>query len=168
MEKQNQTIDTIILLIRIAVRSSHRSAPLVAALGADVLLGAYQGQRYGLTADVMTRHSQASAGYWEIVQDSLSDLVRIQLGRCYDKEGHPDLYNYVRGRRAGFFLINWSGFLVYWCHCVRVSLYVWDLFVSLMVSTDGRTVGRRADLFLITWSGVLVYWCHCVHVYLYA
>ena len=37
----------------------------------------------------------------EIVQDSLADLVRIQLGRCYDKEGHPDSYNYVRGLRGG-------------------------------------------------------------------
>ena len=35
------------------------------------------------------------------MQDSLADLVRIQLGRCYDKEGHPDLYNYVRGLRGG-------------------------------------------------------------------
>ena len=58
-------------------------------------------QRYGITADILTRDSQGSAGYWEIVQDSLADLVRIQLGRCYDKEGHPDLYNYVRGLRGG-------------------------------------------------------------------
>ena len=27
------------------------------------------------------------------------------------------------GRQAGFFLITWSGVLVYWCHCVHVSLY---------------------------------------------
>ena len=58
-------------------------------------------QRFGITADILTRDSQGSAGYWEIVQDSLADLVRIQLGRCYDKEGHPDLYNYVRGLRGG-------------------------------------------------------------------
>ena len=55
----------------------------------------------GITADVLTRDSQTSSGYWEIVQDSLADLVRMQLGRCYDKEGHPDLYNYVRGLRGG-------------------------------------------------------------------
>ena len=35
------------------------------------------------------------------MQDSLADLVRIQLARCHDKEGHPDLYNYVRGLRGG-------------------------------------------------------------------
>ena len=58
-------------------------------------------QKMGITADVLTRDSQTSSGYWEIVQDSLADLVRIQLGRCYDKEGHPDLYNYVRGLRGG-------------------------------------------------------------------
>ena len=28
------------------------------------------------------------------------------------------------GRPAGFFLITWSGILVYCCHCVHVSLYV--------------------------------------------
>ena len=55
----------------------------------------------GVTADVITRDSQGSSGYWEIVQDSLADLIRIQQGRCYDKEGHPDLYNYVRGLRGG-------------------------------------------------------------------
>ena len=58
-------------------------------------------QRLGITADILTRDSQGSAGYWEIVQDSLADLVRIQLGRCFDKEGHPDLYHYVRGMRGG-------------------------------------------------------------------
>ena len=58
-------------------------------------------QRLGITADILTRDSQGAAGYWEIVQDSLADLVRIQLGRCYDKEGHPGLYNYVRGLRGG-------------------------------------------------------------------
>ena len=54
-------------------------------------------QRLGITADILTRDSQGSAGYWEIVQDALADLVRIQLRRCFDKEGHPDLYHYVRG-----------------------------------------------------------------------
>ena len=35
------------------------------------------------------------------MQDSLADLVRIQLGRCYDKDAHPDLFHYVRGLRGG-------------------------------------------------------------------
>ena len=39
-------------------------------------------QRMGITGDVMARDSQVSAGYWEIVQDSSADLVRIMLGRC--------------------------------------------------------------------------------------
>ena len=42
----------------------------------------------GVTADVMTRDSQASTGYWEIVQDSLADLVRIMLVRCYDDKNY--------------------------------------------------------------------------------
>ena len=58
-------------------------------------------QKFGITADILTRDSQGSAGYWEIVQDSLADLVRIQLSRCYDKDAHPDLYHYVRGLRGG-------------------------------------------------------------------
>ena len=58
-------------------------------------------QRFGITADILIRDSQSSPRYWEVVQDSLADLVRIQLVRCYDKGGHPDLYNYVRGLRGG-------------------------------------------------------------------
>ena len=42
----------------------------------------------GVTGDVMTRDSQASTGYWEIVQDSLADLVRIMLVRCYDEKNY--------------------------------------------------------------------------------
>ena len=42
----------------------------------------HMGQRMGVTADVLTRDSQASQGYWEIVQDALADLVRIMLLRC--------------------------------------------------------------------------------------
>ena len=42
----------------------------------------------GFTADVMARDSQASAGYWEIVRDALTDLVRIMVVRCYDEINH--------------------------------------------------------------------------------
>ena len=42
-------------------------------------------QHLGVTADVLTRDSQSSTGYWEIVRDALADLVRIMLLRCYDE-----------------------------------------------------------------------------------
>ena len=58
-----------------------------------------RGQRYGVTADVMNRHSQASTGYWEIVQDALADLVRIMAGRCFDEKNYPRLYQQCRGLR---------------------------------------------------------------------
>ena len=45
-------------------------------------------QRMGLTGDVLARSSQVSSGYWEIIQDSLADLVRILLERCYGQTGH--------------------------------------------------------------------------------
>ena len=48
-------------------------------------------KRMGVTGDVMARDSQASSGYWEIVQDALADLVRIMLVRCYDQENFPTL-----------------------------------------------------------------------------
>ena len=41
---------------------------------------------------------------WEIVQDSLADLVRIMLGRCFDAEGHKPLYDHVRGLRGEVWL----------------------------------------------------------------
>ena len=53
----------------------------------------------GVTADVMARDSQASAGYWEIVQDGLADLVRIQLDRCCDP-AHDELYNHCSNLRG--------------------------------------------------------------------
>lgn len=58
-----------------------------------------RGQRYGVTADVMSRHSQASTGYWETVQDALADLVRIMAGRCFDEKKYPKLYHQCRGLR---------------------------------------------------------------------
>ena len=48
-------------------------------------------KRTGLTADIMTRDSQTSSGYWEIVQDTLAVLVRIMLVRCYDQNNYPEL-----------------------------------------------------------------------------
>ena len=54
----------------------------------------------GVTGDVMARDSQTSAGYWEIVQDSLADLVRIMEARCMDAEGQPLLYAKCRGLRS--------------------------------------------------------------------
>ena len=48
-------------------------------------------KRMGVTADVMVRHSQASSGYWEIVQDALADLVRIMMLRCYDEKNYKEL-----------------------------------------------------------------------------
>ena len=57
-------------------------------------------QRMGVTADVLTRDSQASSGYWDIVRDSLADLVRIQMQRCFDEENHKTLYDHIRGLRG--------------------------------------------------------------------
>ena len=58
----------------------------------------------GVTADVMTRDSQASSGYWEIVQDALADLVRIMLKKCFDKKENPHLYAHCRGLRGQVWL----------------------------------------------------------------
>ena len=57
-------------------------------------------KRLGVTADVLTRDSQTSTGYWDIVQDSLADLVRIMLRRCYDQENYPELYHHCRDLRG--------------------------------------------------------------------
>ena len=57
-------------------------------------------QRMNVTADVMTRDSQASTGYWEIVRDALADLVRIMLLRCYDEANYKQLYDHVHGLRG--------------------------------------------------------------------
>ena len=59
---------------------------------------------HGVTGDVMTRDSQTSAGYWDIVQDSLADLVRIMLVRCYDEQGYPELFNHCRNLRGQVWL----------------------------------------------------------------
>ena len=49
-----------------------------------------RGKQLGVTADVMARDSQTSAGYWDIVRDALADLVRIMMDRCFDEVGHQD------------------------------------------------------------------------------
>ena len=61
-------------------------------------------QKLGVTADVMARDSQASAGYWEIIRDALADLVRIMLLRCYDAVKYPDLYQHCRNLRGEVWL----------------------------------------------------------------
>ena len=38
-----------------------------------------------LTADVPMRHSQVSTGYWDVVQDTGADVVRVMMLRCHDK-----------------------------------------------------------------------------------
>ena len=42
------------------------------------------------------RTSQTSTGYWDIVRDSLSDLVRVQMWKCHDQQGHKELYDHCR------------------------------------------------------------------------
>ena len=47
----------------------------------------YRAKDFGVTADVMKRTSQLTAGYWEITQDALADVVRVMMRRCYDENG---------------------------------------------------------------------------------
>jgi hypothetical protein len=61
-------------------------------------------KQHGVTGDVMVRDSQASSGYWDIVQDALADLVRIMLVRCYDEEKYPKLFQHVRDLRGQVWL----------------------------------------------------------------
>ena len=60
----------------------------------------YLAQQRGVTADVMMRDSDASTGYWDIVQDACADLTRVMLRRCHDEENHKELYDYCRGLRG--------------------------------------------------------------------
>mgnify|MGYP003340355746 CR=1 FL=1 len=48
----------------------------------------------------MARDSQASAGYWEIVQDALADVVRIMLSRCFQENEYPELAAHCRNLRG--------------------------------------------------------------------
>lgn len=44
-----------------------------------------------MSGDAMTQDSQTSTGHWDVVCNSLSDLVRIMLCHCFDEEGHLSL-----------------------------------------------------------------------------
>ena len=118
-------------------------------------------QRMGLTGDVLARSSQVSSGYWEIIQDSLADLVRIMLERCYDQEGHKDLYDHVRGLRGQVWLCaypnlfitiapaEWKFHLPYfiqpYLQCVWAGAYLMALHMYFLV--------RSMWLFLATRHG---------------
>ena len=124
----------------------------------------------GITGDVMARDSQVSAGYWEIVQDSLADLVRIMLGRCYDEKKHKQLYDHVRGLRGQVWLCadpnmfitiapaEWKLYLPYvmqpYLQCVCAGAYLMALQLYYLV--------RSMWLFLATRCGhkfLVVYEC---------
>ena len=67
-------------------------------------------KRMGITTDIPARDSQASTGYWEIVQDALADLVRIMLLRCYDQQHYPQLYQNCRTLRGDVWLCAFPNF----------------------------------------------------------
>ena len=69
-------------------------------LAAKFFTAQCRAQRMGVTGDVMARDSQASCGYWEIVQDALADVVRVMLGRCFDAEKYPCLASHCRNLRG--------------------------------------------------------------------
>ena len=52
-------------------------------------------KRMGITADVLTRDSQTSTGYWDVVQDALADLVRVMLLRCYDEQHYQGWIGHI-------------------------------------------------------------------------
>ena len=66
-------------------------------------------KQMSVTADVMARDSQSSAGYWEITQDALADLVRIMLGRCFDPN-YVELYESCRKMRGDVWLCAFPNF----------------------------------------------------------
>jgi hypothetical protein len=72
-------------------------------------------KRMNVTGDIMTRDSQVSAGYWEIVQDALADLVRIMLVRCFDEENHKLLYDHCRNLRGQVWLVCFPKPLYHHC-----------------------------------------------------
>ena len=61
-------------------------------------------KRMGVTADVLTRDSQTSTGYWEVQKDASSDVVRIMLDRCFDEDQYPLLYKHCRNLRGELWL----------------------------------------------------------------
>ena len=108
-------------------------------------------RQFGITADVMTRTSHASAGYWEIVQDALADLVRIMLWRCHDQNGHPELYEGCRCFNERAWMVAFPNVFVtitaaewkfprpYWLQpylkCVFAGAYALSLHMFLLVRT---------------------------------
>ena len=102
-------------------------------------------KRMGVTADVMSRDSQASTGYWDIVQDACADLVRIMLVRCFDQENYPELCHQARSLRGQPWLTAFPNlfitiapaewkytlpyFLLGYIHCVFAGAYVMALHV---------------------------------------
>lgn len=106
-------------------------------------------QRMNVTADVMTRDSQSSAGYWEIVRDALADLVRIMLLRCFDEKNHKQLYDGVRDMRGQLWLCafpnlfitiapaEWTFprpyFLDVYSNCVFAGAYLMSLHMYCLV-----------------------------------
>ena len=83
-------------------------------------------KRMGVTRDVMARDSQASAGYWEIVQDALADLVRVMQDRCWDGRAYPRLYWKCRSMRREVWLCAFPNLFITtapagWRFRVRIS-----------------------------------------------
>ena len=116
-------------------------------------------QQIGLTADIMTRDSQASTGYWEIVRDALADLVRIMLRRCYDEANHKVLYDHVRGLRGQVWLCAFPNlfitiapaewlfprpyFLEPYADCIFAGAYLMALHMYFLVRCMWRFLANR-------------------------
>jgi hypothetical protein len=100
-------------------------------------------QDMGITADILTRDSQGSSSYWDIVQDSLADLVRVQLERCFDKENHEELYEHCRGLKGQLWLCafpnlfitiapaEWKFPLPYFLEAYKQCLFAGAYFMAL-------------------------------------
>ena len=117
-------------------------------------------QRMGVTADVMTRDSQGSSGYWEIVRDALADLVRIMLSRCFDEVNHKALYDHVRGLRGDLWLCafpnvfitiapaEWTFprpyFMEPYVQCVFAGAYIMALHMFYLVRCVWRFLANRS------------------------
>jgi hypothetical protein len=96
-----------------------------------------------LTADVLMRDSQASAGYWEIVQAALADLVRIMLLRCYDEENYPELCRHCRGLRKGAWLCAFPNLFITiapaeWTFPKLGSLFIVLTFFHLYITLNWK------------------------------
>ena len=116
-------------------------------------------QRMGITGDVMARDSQASAAYWAIVQDSLADLMRIILARCFDKQSHNSLYGHVRGLRGQVWLCAYPHvsiaiapaeltfyfpyFMQPYLQCVWAGAYLMALHMYYLVRCIWRFLANR-------------------------